>query len=83
MVETDPKALFQQQIPQTFLSLQKRIGEKVTELKAEGKSPIMEEAAFYAVFKDLFEEKEELAEAVHFLKLQGGVLSNLSCRGVS
>ena len=71
MSETDPKALFQQQIPQTFLTLQERLREKVKELKAEDKSPIMENNIFLSTFRDLFEDEDELMEAVYFLNLQG------------
>ena len=71
MSETDPKALFQQQIPQTFLTLQERLREKVRELKAEDKSPIMEHSVFVSTFKHLFEDEDELMEAVYFLNLQG------------
>ena len=71
MPESDPKALFQQHIPKTFLSLQEQIRVKVSELKAEGKSPIMEDAAFKSTFMHLFDDEDELAEAVYFLNLQG------------
>jgi hypothetical protein len=72
MSEADPKALFQQQIPQTFLNLQDKIREKVVKLKSEHMSPILEEPAFLSAFKELFEDEDELAEAVYFLNLQGG-----------
>ena len=71
MSESDPKALFQQRIPQTFLSLQEQIRVKVSELKAEGKSPIMEDAGFKSTFRHLFDDEDELGEAVYFLNLQG------------
>ena len=71
MSEEDPRALFQQMVPQTFLTLQEKVGEKVQELRAEGKPPVMEEATFHAAFIDLFEDKDELTEAVYFLNLQG------------
>lgn len=71
MAETDPKALFQQLIPQSFLTLQDKISEKVIELKSDDKSPIMESTAFQCAFKCLFDDEDELKEAVYFLNLQG------------
>ena len=43
----------------------------MVELKAEGKSPIMEDVEFHRTFKNLFEDEDELDEAVYFLNLQG------------
>ena len=71
MSETDPKALFQQLIPQRFLTMQDRIKEEVEELRAEGKPPIMDDSAFRAAFQYLFDDEDELSEAVFFLNLQG------------
>ena len=71
MSETDPRALFQQLVPCSFLSLQDRIIEKAGELRAEGRAPIMEDAAFRLAFRSLFEDEDELEEAVYFLNLQG------------
>ena len=74
MSETDPKALFQQRVPKTFLSLQEKIQEKVFQLKKDGKAPIMEEADFRTAFLELFDDEEELNEAVYFLNLQGACI---------
>lgn len=73
MSETDPKALFQQMIPQTFLSLQEKLREKLVELKAKKEAPIMEHREFVSAFKtkDLIEDDDELKEAVYFLNMQG------------
>ena len=78
MSETDPKALFQQLIPQRFLTMQDRIKEEVEELRAEGKPPIMDDSAFQAAFQYLFDDKDELSEAVYFLNLQGKKIVILS-----
>ena len=51
--------------------MQEKLREKVADLKAEGKSPIMEHNLFVSTFKELFEDEEELLEAVYFLHLQG------------
>ena len=74
MEETNAKALFQQQIPCTFLALQEKIAEKVAEMKKEERPPIMEEAEFRSTFKGMVEDDEELLEAVFFLNLQGVLL---------
>jgi len=71
MDESNAKALFQQQIPCTFLELQEKIGEKVAEMKEAGRAPIMEETEFRRTFKDMVEDDEELLEAIYFLNLQG------------
>ena len=71
MLETDPKALFQQLIPRTFLTLQEKIGEKVLEMKGSGRAPIMEDSEFKTTFQSFVEDEEELNEAVYFLNLQG------------
>ena len=44
----------------------------MSELKVKGKPPIMEDTQFHETFKDLFEDEDELDEAVYFLNLQGG-----------
>lgn len=69
--ETDTKALFQQMIPQTFLAMQNRVMEKVKELHTNGQPPIMETEAFQSFLKDLYDDEDELSEAVHFMKLHG------------
>lgn len=71
MDEDDPRALFQQLIPQSFLKLQEGIEKSVVSLNAEGKPPIMEDADFRSTFRDCFEDEDELAEAVYFLNSQG------------
>ena len=71
MDESNAKALFQQQIPCTFLELQEKIAEKVAEMKEAGRAPIMEEVEFRRTFKDMVEDDEELLEAIYFLNLQG------------
>ena len=45
MSETDPKALFQQQIPKSFLNLQDAIRDAVAEWQMK-RAPIMEEEEF-------------------------------------
>ena len=71
MNETDPKALFSQLIPRTFLNLQDSIREKVIDLKEKKHPPIMTEEEFYKTFKNIFDDEEELNEAVFCLNLQG------------
>ena len=71
MSETDPKALFQQQIPKSFLDLQSRIREAVHACSRENQSPIMEENEFRREFGKLFDDEDELNEAVYCLNLQG------------
>ena len=47
MSENDPKALFQQQIPKSFLDLQDRIREEVAARASTGDSPpIMDDEQF-------------------------------------
>ena len=75
MDENDPKALFQQMIPTTYLELQSRLREKVKALAREGMDDalIMEEAEFKREFLAIFGgDEEELHEAVYCLNLQGG-----------
>lgn len=71
MPETDTRALFQQMIPQTFLAMQNRVMEKVKELHTSGQPPIMETEAFQSFLKDLYDDEDELSEAVYFMKLHG------------
>ena len=71
MKEDDPKALFSQQIPKSFLDLQRDIRRALVSSKEKNRPPIMEEAAFRDAFKQNFEDEEEMAEAVYCLNLQG------------
>ncbi len=72
MKESDPKALFQQLIPTSFRALQDRLRERVRAAAREGvDAPIMEETEFKREFVGLFEDEEELQEAVYCLNLQG------------
>ncbi len=72
MKDSDPKSLFQQLIPTTFRALQDRLRERVRAAKREGvEAPIMEEAEFKQEFLGMFEDEEELQEAVYCLNLQG------------
>jgi hypothetical protein len=66
--DTDPRALLQQQIPQSFLDMDKRLKTKASELKG---MPVMKYREFKSAFEDLFEGEDELTEAVRFLTLQG------------
>ena len=65
MVETNPHALLQQQIPESFKKLQ----DGINKLKRE--MPKMNEKEFHKEFGKFFEDDEELNEAVHYLTLQG------------
>lgn len=71
MSETDPKALFQQQIPKSFLTLQSKIHEAVKTCSREKQSPIKDEEEFRVEFRELFDDDDELDEAVYYLNLQG------------
>ena len=71
MDETDPKALLQQKVPKVYLVLEERVRENVRELISKGMPPTMEHSVFVTDFVELFDDVEELMEAVHFLKLQG------------
>ena len=73
MAEDDPKALFSQQIPKSFLDLQQNIRQTLVDLRAKNLPPIMEEEGFREVFRQNFEDDEEMAEAVYCLNLQGNV----------
>ncbi len=64
--ETDPHALLRQQIPASFLQLQEEI------YKVYKTQPKMSDREFYKQFRKIFEDDEELNEAVHYLTLQGG-----------
>lgn len=47
MLENDPKALFQQQVPKSFVELQDRIRDEVTTRASTGDSPpIMDDEQF-------------------------------------
>jgi serine/threonine protein kinase len=72
--EDAPKCLFQIQIPRTFLNLQDKVRETVASYRASDKIPIMEEEEFKENFKDLFDDEEEMNEAVFYLNLQGTLL---------
>ena len=75
MDESDPKALFQQMIPTTYLALQSKLRDRVKAVVREGMADgvIMEEAEFKREFLDIFGgDEEELQEAVYCLNLQGG-----------
>ncbi len=63
--ETDPHALLQQQIPATFLKLQEEIHQVHKDY------PKMNDAEFLEKFKHIFDDEDELNEAVHYLTLQG------------
>ena len=71
MDKRDPKALFQQQIPRSYIDLQTLILETAQGLMQKGRPPIMEEEEFYRNFQHNFDDVDELKEAVNFLSLQG------------
>ena len=71
MKENDPKALFSQQIPKSFLDLQQDIRKLLVDNSEKQLPPIMEEEAFREAFKKNFEDDEEMTEAVYYLTLQG------------
>ena len=71
MKEDDPKALFSQQIPKSFLDLHQAIRDVLVDLREKNQPPILEEEAFRKVFRQNFEDDEEMAEAIYFLNLQG------------
>ena len=52
MAENDPKALFQQQIPKSFLDLQDAIRQAVASCHHQRAVPIMQEEEFKWVFLD-------------------------------
>ena len=71
MKEDDPKALFSQQIPKSFLDLQQDIRKLLVDYNERNQPPIMEEDGFREAFRKNFEDDEEMAEAVYCLNLQG------------
>ena len=71
MKEDDPKALFSQQIPKSFLDLQQDIRKLLVDNSERQLPPIMEEEAFREAFRKNFEDDEEMTEAVYCLNLQG------------
>jgi hypothetical protein len=71
MKEDDPKALFSQQIPKSFLDLQQEIRKLLVDYREKQLPPILEEEAFRKAFRKNFEDDEEMTEAVYYLTLQG------------
>ena len=69
--ESSPHALLQQQIPKCFLTLQEKVSEVVKDLQDKGKPPVLQSTEFKHHFQQLFDDEEELNEAVHYLTLQG------------
>ena len=69
--ESSPHALLQQQIPKSFLTLQEKVSELVKDLQDKGKPPVLQSTEFKQHFQQLFDDEEELNEAVHYLTLQG------------
>ena len=69
--ESSPYALLQQQIPKSFLTLQEKVSELVKDLQDKGKPPVLQSTEFKQHFQKLFDDEEELNEAVHYLTLQG------------
>lgn len=63
--ENDPHALLQQQLPYSFLRLQEEV-DKIFKME-----PTMNDIEFRQKFGTIFEDDEELNEAVHYLTLQG------------
>ena len=71
MKEDDPKALFSQQIPKSFLDLQQNIRKLLVEYSEKQLPPILEEETFRKAFRKNFEDDEEMTEAIYCLNLQG------------
>lgn len=71
MKENDPKALLNQQIPQSFVNLQESIRKELVTYCDNNQSPIMEEEEFRKTFMKHFINVGEMNEAVRFLSLQG------------
>ena len=63
--ENSHHALLQQQIPSSFLDLQRGVRD-LSEY-----SPVLYEEEFYQQFRKLFDDDDELNEAVQYLTLQG------------
>ena len=72
--ESSPHALLQQQIPKSFLTLQEKVSELVKDLQDKGKPPVLQSTEFKHHFQKLFDDEEELNEAVHYLTLQGNII---------
>lgn len=68
--EEDPRALFQQQIPKSFLELNEKLNKYRAE-SSQDQSKVMEYRDFSRHFMDLFEDEDEFKEAVYFHKTQG------------
>ena len=75
MDETDPKALFQQRIPKSYLDLQCEVLETAKRLNEAKSPPLLYEQDFYDRFCGIIKDIDELEEAVNFLSLQGMYLS--------
>ena len=71
MKEGDPRALLNQQIPQSFADLQDAIRQELVTLRVNNQPPIMEEKEFRSTFLKYFNGIAEMEEAVRFLTLQG------------
>ena len=71
MDENSPYALLAQQIPRCYKELQDKITEKVKECKEKDVPPVLDEKEFREDFEALFDDNDELNEAVNYLTLQG------------
>lgn len=71
-----PSALLNQQIPKSYINLDAAIKRKVVDLVKNNKPPFMAQKEFYYCFHTIFDNDEELEEAVRFLSLQGIIIIN-------
>lgn len=71
LAKDSPYGLLNQQIPKSFLSLQEKVSDFVKSCIEIEKPPYLNYEAFKRHFLQLFEDEEELHEAVHYLTLQG------------
>jgi serine/threonine protein kinase/ankyrin repeat protein/GTPase SAR1 family protein len=70
----DPYALLQQQIPESFLTLQHNVSELVTKFHGLQRAPVLNYNEFKENFLEYFDDEEEMNEAVNYLTLQGTLL---------
>lgn len=68
----DPYALLQQQVPESFMTLQDKVSEMVKAFNDE-RHPVLNHEEFTEQFSSYFDDEEELNEAVNYLTLQGRV----------
>ena len=68
--EDDPRALFNEQIPESFIQLQDSI--HVQQKQGSDSKPILKKEDFFKEFLNIFDDNiAEMKEAVRFLSYQG------------